>query len=111
MKQEKRVGLKNLHVVDAAPGTTMWRSIDVWSTRPDRPRGIRLLASTGGAIGIVLPKASGAAVRIQLEGLAARKPAATVLTALKKQFPDRCQAEPRADVFDPRLPHGRAARW
>ena len=89
VKQEKRVGLKNLHVVDAAPGTTVWRTIDVWSTRADRPRGIRLLASTAGAIGIVLPKPSGAALRIQVEGLTARKPAAAVLTALKKQFPER----------------------
>jgi hypothetical protein len=78
---EKRVGLKNLHIVDAAPGT-YFATIIRFHSIPRRPLGIRIAPSAveGWSIGMVLPKA--AAGKVQ-DGWEVRKPAAAVLAALR----------------------------
>lgn len=102
VRNEKRVGLKNLHVVNIPPGTTFWATLDFH----------RLLAATsairiigtganGGSIGFLFPKSAqppsagksskktatkGAATK--LEGFAVRKATDQMVKSLKELLPD-----------------------
>jgi hypothetical protein len=77
---EKRAGLKNLHVVDAAPGPATWRAIDLYGGSAPMTA-IRLVANvrTSNA-GIVLPRS----LRPALAGLVEKTPTQAQVRVLKE---------------------------
>ncbi len=93
VRNEKRVGLKNLHVVNVPPRTTRWTG--VWFRRVGRRAPtIRILPVKGRGwnLGILLPKAVVDGFRrarpgTPIEGLAAKQPTAAMLESLKRQRP------------------------
>ena len=84
---EEHVGLKNLHIINAPPGP-YGTKIQFFPGLANL-QSIRILpvSGTGGTFGLILPKAAtptGGA--LQLQSIGVKKPAATVLTALKQKF-------------------------
>ena len=77
---EKRAGLKNLHVVDAAPGTAPWRAIDLYGGSSPMAA-IRLVASVRASnAGILLPRS----LAPGLTGLVEKRPTQAQVRALKE---------------------------
>ena len=77
---EKRAGLKNLHVVDAAPGTVTWRAIDLYGGSSPMAA-IRLVASVRASnAGILLPRS----LAPRLTGLVLKTPTQAQVRALKE---------------------------
>jgi hypothetical protein len=88
VRNEKRVGLKNLHVVNAAPGTSFGALVGFF-TLSDKRQAIRFLPGdlAGWKIGVVLPK------KIQITeappnrlGWTKRAPTKPVLDYLKERY-------------------------
>ena len=80
--QEKRAGLKNLHVVDAPSGTMPWRSIDLYGRPALKATAIRLFSNTtSSGAGILLPKSVKAA---KATGLVVKKTDADDGVAVEK---------------------------
>jgi photosystem II stability/assembly factor-like uncharacterized protein len=59
VRAEKRVGLKNLFVIDAPPGASAWQSLDLVAPST-KPQTLRVVPSEikGGSLALLLPKAS-----------------------------------------------------
>jgi photosystem II stability/assembly factor-like uncharacterized protein len=105
VQNEKRAGLKNLHVVDAAPGTSQGAALGFFSRR-STAQTIRLMpAALGGwRVGLIWPKGnplapvmkaarrtrsarrSPAAAALKEQGWKANKPTAAAIKRLKEQF-------------------------
>ena len=99
VRNEKRVCLKNLHVVNIPPATTLWATLDFH--RLQEPTSVIKVVGTGasgGSIGFVLPKSaqptptasksSKAAAANKLEGFQERKPTEQMIKSLKERLPD-----------------------
>jgi photosystem II stability/assembly factor-like uncharacterized protein len=57
VRNEKRVGLKNLHVVDVPPGAMSWASLDFFVTKAGAMTSIRVIGlSPSSSVGLLLPK-------------------------------------------------------
>jgi photosystem II stability/assembly factor-like uncharacterized protein len=87
---EKRAGLKNLHVVDAPPAAMSWTALGLFSSSRRR-QSIRILPGRlgGWTVGLMLPKAAilGDAGRsLKLTGFAVRKPTRSMIKALRDRF-------------------------
>jgi hypothetical protein len=104
VRNEKRVCLKNLHVVNIPPAATLWTTLDFHSLE-GATGGIKIIGTgvNGGSIGFLLPKSaqpsapsssksskkSAAAPNInKLEGVTERKPTDQMIKALKERLPD-----------------------
>jgi photosystem II stability/assembly factor-like uncharacterized protein len=80
VSKEKRVGLKNLHVVDVAAGTMMWRAIDFYDKTSVKVTAIRLFSNIkNSGAGLLLPKAA----KPNTSGLVVRKPTQASLKQMK----------------------------
>jgi photosystem II stability/assembly factor-like uncharacterized protein len=81
---ERRVGLRNLHVVSAAPGSFYWTPFQFFGDAGQSQK-VRVLPSgaRGWRAGLVLQK--GAQGKLKLEGMSASKPTAGMLSALKER--------------------------
>ena len=122
VRSDKRVGLKNLHVVDALPGTTTGAALGFF-TAVDRTQTIRVLpgALSRWGLGLIWPRTPGvppglkalrgsrmpaakrtarrtAALRSQ-EGWAAKRPSAQLLRSLEAQFGDGLAAFDRSVMY------------
>ncbi|HEY3177737.1 MAG TPA: hypothetical protein VGL25_02520 [Casimicrobiaceae bacterium] len=88
VRDEKRVGLKNLHIVDPPPGTSAWTMIDFFPSST-KAQAIRMLPSTarGWTIGLLFPKGTVAAEPTQ-QGFKPRKPTQAALKQLKARIQD-----------------------
>ena len=91
VRNEKHVGLKNLHVVNVPPRATRWASVALYPGGR-RTSTIRVLPANdrGWTLVILLPKAVAdglrrAVPRSRIEGLVARKPTAGMLASLRQQ--------------------------
>ena len=91
VRNEKHVGLKNLHVVNVPPRATRWASAALYPGGR-RTSTIRVLPANdrGWTLVILLPKAVAdglrrAVPRSRIEGLVARKPTAGMLASLRQQ--------------------------
>jgi hypothetical protein len=117
VRNEKRVGLKNLHVVNIPAGATMWTTLDFNATETGKLSAIRVIG-TGlekGSLGFLLPKAAqpsasksskkagakkaakkgaAAALQIKLEGIVLRKASDQMVKSLKERLPEE------ADKYD-----------
>jgi hypothetical protein len=83
---EKRAGLKNLHVVDAAPGTMVWKAIDFYGKTTMAVNAIRLLSGVRNSnAGVLLPKSAKAS---KPSGLTMKVPTQAQLTDLKRALGD-----------------------
>jgi hypothetical protein len=100
VRNEKRVALKNLHVVNIPPATTLWTTLDFFSPGVVTS-GIKIIGASvsGGTIGFLLPKAAQpttAAGKSSKKGAAAarpgdlvrRKPTDQMIKSLKDRLPD-----------------------
>ncbi|MDX6530254.1 MAG: hypothetical protein QOH41_2544 [Blastocatellia bacterium] len=105
VRNEKRVGLKNLHVVNIPPSTTMWTTLDLFSLSgaANSIRAIGVGQSDGG-VGFLLPKTaqpaassksskkagtkSAAAAAANLDGLVLKKPTDQMIKSLKELLPN-----------------------
>ena len=82
--REKRAGLKNLHVVDAAAGTKAWRAIDLYGKTALKTQAIRLLTNVkSSGVGLLLPKSAKAA---KATGLVASATTKTMVAQAKKEL-------------------------
>ena len=97
---EKRAGLKNLHVVDAAPGTAAWRAIDLYGGSSPMAA-IRLVASVRASnAGILLPRS----LAPRLTGLTEKRPTQAQVRALKETLDREAECVllvHRRDVIEP----------
>ena len=84
---EKRVGLKNLHVVDASPAAPYASFLQFYraSTKAQSIR-IRPSPAASGSVSLILPMS--AAAEVQLHGIKLRKPTTAELAALRKKAGD-----------------------
>jgi photosystem II stability/assembly factor-like uncharacterized protein len=113
VRNEKRVGLKNLHVVDIPAGASMWTTLDLNAVEGGKSSAIRVIGSGagGGSVGFLLPKsirfagvaeavvrgarkgarkgAQGALanLRTRLDGFVARRASAQLVKSLKDALP------------------------
>jgi hypothetical protein len=102
VRNEKRVALKNLHVVNIPPATTLWTTLDFFSLS-GLTSGIKIVgtSASGGTVGFLLPKAAqpatttagktskkGAAVAAEPGGLLRRKLTDQMIKSLKERLPD-----------------------
>jgi photosystem II stability/assembly factor-like uncharacterized protein len=120
VKNEKRVGLKNLHVVNIPPATTMWTTLNFNATESGKLGAIRVIGLDAGKgdIGLLLPKSAqpttaasksskksaakkGAASKgfsiesaLKLDGLLLRKVPDNLVKSLKEHLPEE------ADKYD-----------
>jgi photosystem II stability/assembly factor-like uncharacterized protein len=88
VSNEKRVGLKNLHVVNAPPGTSTGLTLGFYGVS-EKAQTIRILPSRlgGWSLGLMFPKQSGRSAIAQThEGWTMRKPADAILEKLKQRF-------------------------
>ncbi|HEY7475736.1 MAG TPA: hypothetical protein VH679_12035 [Vicinamibacterales bacterium] len=86
---EKRAGLKNLHVVDAPTGTMPWRALDFYGGTAAAMKSIRVISSQRASnAAILLPKS----VRPRLTGLVEKSPTQAQLRALKETLDSRLVA-------------------
>jgi photosystem II stability/assembly factor-like uncharacterized protein len=101
---EKRVGLKNLHVVDAVPGTTFGSLVGFFSSIA-KLHAIRILSSAlgGWTLGLMLPKnlklAKPTKGEKPLGGWVIKKPTATMLRNLKAQLRGELEAYNTAVLY------------
>ena len=101
VRNEKRVALKNLHVVNIPPATTFWTTLDFFSLG-GATSGIKILraSANGGGVGFLLPKTAQpttAASKTSKKGAAAdnkpgdllrSKPTDQMIKSLKARLPD-----------------------
>ena len=107
VQNEKRVGLKNLHIVNAPAGTSIGAALGFFGER-GTAQTIRVLPATLGrwSLGIIWPKGtpltaamkaarrarstrrSGAATALKQQGWLTKKPGAAVIARLREQFGD-----------------------
>lgn len=101
VRNEKRVALKNLHVVNIPPATTFWTALDFFSPS-GATNGIRVLgtSASGGTISFLLPKGAqpttsasksskkAAAAENKPGELLRRKPTDQMIKSLKERLPD-----------------------
>jgi hypothetical protein len=104
VRNEKRVGLKNLHVVDIPVGTTFWSTLNFFSAQATTAS-FKIIGSgvNGGSIGFLLPKAvkppaavlksskkglATAASTSKLDSVVLRKPTDVMIKSLKERLPD-----------------------
>jgi hypothetical protein len=103
VRNEKRVGLKNLHVVNVPPATTFWATLDFHSLL-GAGSVIKIVGTgaAGGSIGFVLPKSaqptsaagakgskkSTAATETKLEGIVVRKLTDQMIKSLRERLPN-----------------------
>ena len=88
VSNEKRVGLKNLHVVKTPPGTTTGLALGFYSAS-EKAQTIQVLPSKlgGWSLGLMFPKQSSRSGIVQThEGWTLRKPADAILKKLKQRF-------------------------
>jgi len=88
VSNEKRVGLKNLHVVNAPPGTSTGLSLGFYGAS-DKAQAIKVLPSKlgGWSLGLMFPKQSSRSGIVQThEGWSLRKPTDAILKKLKQRF-------------------------
>jgi photosystem II stability/assembly factor-like uncharacterized protein len=103
--QEKRAGLKNLHVVDAAPGTSAWRAIDLYGKTELKTQAIRLLTSVkSSGVGIMLPKSAKTA---KATGLVAKPSTKTMVSQVKKELGAAADALDTTKLYTLDSPGGR----
>jgi photosystem II stability/assembly factor-like uncharacterized protein len=83
---EKHVGLKNLHVVDAPPGTAYWTTFKFFGN-PEIRHGIEIspLTASGWKMGIIFEKQI-KRDDLGLKGIVAQKPTVDILAALRKRI-------------------------
>jgi photosystem II stability/assembly factor-like uncharacterized protein len=106
VRNEKRVGLKNLHVVNIPPATSLWSTLDLFALA-SAANSLRVigLGQSDGSLGFLLPKsaqptasskgsAKGAAAPANIDGLVLRKPSDLMIKQLKERLPND------ADKFD-----------
>jgi hypothetical protein len=96
---ERHVGLKNLHVVNAPPGTTLWAPFWFFTAREDRRRNLKVINATakGWQLGFVFAK--GAAKDPGLEGITVRRPTAAQLKGLKERLGEGVKRFDTARLF------------
>jgi photosystem II stability/assembly factor-like uncharacterized protein len=80
VSNEKRVGLKNLHIVNAPPSAPYATKFQLYPGT-SKMQSIRIQPSVGGGIGLILPK--NAVAQSQFRGITVKKPMATELSALR----------------------------
>jgi hypothetical protein len=88
VSNEKRVGLKNLHVVNTPPGTTTGLALGFYSAS-EKAQTIQVLPSKlgGWSLGLMFPKQSSRSGIVQThEGWTLRKPTDAILKKLKQRF-------------------------
>jgi hypothetical protein len=90
---EKHVGLKNLHVVNAIPGTFYWTPFQFFG-RADLPQAVRFYPSTAGGRQVGIIFAANTQRALKLSGFKQTKPTAAMLSALKQRL------GPAADKYD-----------
>ncbi|HKG90363.1 MAG TPA: hypothetical protein VKA84_00650, partial [Gemmatimonadaceae bacterium] len=92
VRNEKRVGLKNLHVVNAPPATIFWSLLRFFASSQTASQVIRFLpsAARGWSVGVLLP--AGAAPAAGVTGLTTQKPTAAQLKAFKTRFGEQAAA-------------------
>jgi hypothetical protein len=80
---EKRAGLKNLHIVDPPPAAPYATLIQFFPGL-ERLQSIRIVPDSvsGGSVGLILPKAT----KSQSQGIKVTKPTAAQLAALREKF-------------------------
>ncbi|MBD0325975.1 MAG: hypothetical protein ICV68_06075, partial [Pyrinomonadaceae bacterium] len=115
VRNEKRVGLKNLHVVNIPAGAMSWATLDFNATEPGKLSAIRIIV-TGlekGSLGFLLPKSAqmaasksskkagtkkaakkSMAAAPKIEGIVVRKASEQVIKSLKERLPEE------ADKYD-----------
>ena len=82
VSNEKRVGLKNLHIVDAPPAAPYATRFQFFpGTLKLQSIRIQPASVTGGSIGLILPKT--AAAQLKFQGITVKKPLTTELSALR----------------------------
>lgn len=100
---EKRVALKNLHVVNIPPATTLWATLDFFSVE-GASNAIRIVRAgqSEGSVGFLLPKsavpkagsksskkaAKKGGASAKLDGLVTKKPSDQLVKSLKARLPD-----------------------
>lgn len=119
VRNEKRVGLKNLHVVNIPPGASTWTTLDFNPTESGKLNAIRVIGSglERGNLGFLLPKSAQAAsasksskaakkgskkgaakgsllLERKLEGIEIRKVSDLHIKSLKERLPEE------ADKYD-----------
>ena len=89
VQNEKRVGLKNLHVINAVPGTMSTSMLQFYSSRGTADV-IRLLPGNAGGweVGFIWPRGltSQSAIALRDLGWVSRAPRAGMLTALRERY-------------------------
>jgi photosystem II stability/assembly factor-like uncharacterized protein len=94
---EKRVGLKNVHVVNAPPGAPTGLMVGFFG-ETGRGQTIRILPSAGArwTVGLIVPRraipAGADAARLRAQGWVVKRPARAVLTKLSAQFGETLSA-------------------
>jgi photosystem II stability/assembly factor-like uncharacterized protein len=105
VRNEKRVGLKNLHVVNIPPAASFWSTLDLFNLET-ATSAIKIIGTGagGGSISFLLPKSAelaaagksskkaakkGAAgvATVKLDGLTIRKPTDQLIKTLKERLP------------------------
>jgi len=88
VSNEKRVGLKNLHVVNTPPGTSTGLSLGFYGVS-EKAQTIKVLPSKlgGWSLGVMFPKQSSRSGIVQThEGWTLKKPTDAILKKLKQRF-------------------------
>jgi hypothetical protein len=98
VRTEKRVGLKNLHVVDAPPGTYYWTPFR-FLARAGQPQAIKIVnvTASGWRMGLIFAK--NALKDAKLGGIASTKPSATMLKALRLRLGPEVKAFDTANLY------------
>jgi photosystem II stability/assembly factor-like uncharacterized protein len=101
---ERRCGLRNLHVVDAPPGTIFWTELGLRG-RANVPYGLRLLPhrAQGWSIGFVLPRAM---KQLPVEGITVTKPTAAVLKQLRARLGQAFDLYDTSRIYTASTPKG-----
>jgi hypothetical protein len=98
VSREKRATLKNLHVVQVAPGTISWTPFRFWGST-DSLQTFRFLPAELGRwqVGLMLPKP--AQRKLKLEGMTKKTPTAKMLRALDERLAGMPEKLDRSAVY------------
>jgi hypothetical protein len=101
--REKRVALKNLHVVQVAPGTIYWTPFRFWGPT-EALQTFRFLPAEMGKwqVGLMLPRP--AQRRLKLEGMTKKAPTAKMLKVLSERLTGMPEKLDRSAVYLLRKP-------
>lgn len=104
VRAERRAGLKNLHVVDAPPGTSFWAELSLHGNAK-LAHALRLLPhrATGWSIGFVLPKV---VKHPMLEGIGFVKPNAATLKQLTAKYGKSIARYDTTRIYHAKTPNG-----